>query len=199
MGGFQKTQARDAHGHWMGSKGALLQAARKAMAAQKAARQAVKLSIAHAAALEGYTKYAAGINSKLWHSKLWHSKTDAAHTEQVKTINAMLDKMPTHNGTVFRNMDLTTAKKQDRYKVGAIITEKGFTSATTKRDTGFAGNTFFRIHSQTGKQVWDHSRHPKEREVLFKSGTKFKVLAVEHIPHKETTIIHMIEVAHKKK
>ena len=193
MAGFQKTQQRDAHGHWAGGKGALIKAAAKAAAKQKAARAAVKLSIENAAALEGYTKYSATINSKLW-----HGKSDPAHDAQVKSINAVLDKMPVHSGTVFRQADLATAAKAGRYKVGATITEKGFTSATTKRDTGFGGNTYMVIHSRNGKQVWDHSRHPKEREVMFKSGTKFKVLSVAHHHDKEITVIHMLEVSHKR-
>jgi hypothetical protein len=159
----------------------------------KAARQAVKLSLENAAALSSYTAQSAHINSKLW-----HNKTDPNHEAQVAQLNKMLDKMPNHVGTVHRTVDLATMAKLGRYKVGSTITEKGFTSATTKRDTGFGGNTHIIIHSASGKQVWAHSNHPKEKEVLFKNGTKFKVLSIHHYAGGEMHVIHMREVPHKK-
>lgn len=169
MAGFALTQKRDAHGRWSGKE--LMVRARKVMTKNEELRKVVKLKIADAAAISNYTHHSDMINSKLW-----KNKTDPLHEEAVSSLNKALSRFPDHNGTVFREVYLSAAQ-MSRYKVGSTITEKGFISTTTKRNTGFGGDTRFVIHSKTGKQIWDHSDHPREREVLFQSGTKFKVLA----------------------
>ena len=49
-----------------------------------------------------------------------------------------------------------------------------FTSASYGR--GFSGNVQFTIHGHHGKRIDRLSAYPKEREVLFDAGTRFRVL-----------------------
>ena len=48
------------------------------------------------------------------------------------------------------------------------------------------------ITSRHGKAIERLSQHPSEREVLFKAGTRFRVLSKE--PDGTTTYIHLEEV-----
>lgn len=185
MAGFEKAQVRGSHGRWAGSKTKLLAAARKALHAQAEARKAVQLSRSNAAAISHYTHDSYAINRGLWRDK-------GTHVDVVKQINNALDRFPNHVGTVFRNVDMSRQSSRDRYEVGNTVTEKGFISTTTKRDTGFGGDFKFVIHSKTGKQIWGHSNHPEEREVMFKSGTKFKVMA-KHVAKNGITVIYLRE------
>ncbi len=57
------------------------------------------------------------------------------------------------------------------------MTEAAFTSASVGR--GFGGNVRFTIRSLHGKRIDRLSRYPSEREVLFRAGTRFRVLKRE--------------------
>ena len=113
--------------------------------------------------------------------------------EHIKFINEALNKLPNHEGVVFRGSKVEPVQLA-KYKVGQIITEKGFTSTSTKLAVAqaFSGNVFYTIVSKTGKAIKDFSEFSAEDEVLFRSGTKFKVLAVENKNGK--TFVKMMEV-----
>lgn len=185
MAGFKENQRRGAKGRWAGST--LRKAAQKVQTQKDAARKSVKLSITDAVQLHQYTKDSYRINSGLW-----KKPTQDIQDFEYK-LNQTLSKFPAHSGTTFREVDLSNASLA-RYKVGASITEKGFISTSTKRDPGFAGNAKFIIRSRTGRQVWEHSNHPAEREVLFHSKTRFRVLAKKYNPKLEQHIIYLQEV-----
>jgi hypothetical protein len=98
---------------------------------------------------------------------------------QTALINSALDKMPNYEGKVYRVSALDPAIANS-YKVGQEITEKGFTSTGTEKPIGInikkgKIETIFNIKSKTGKSISKFSDTPQEDEVLFKSGTKFKV------------------------
>jgi SPP1 gp7 family putative phage head morphogenesis protein len=84
-----------------------------------------------------------------------------------------------YKGTVYRGTTYSQAKI-DAYKPGATVTELGFTSTSTDglvaADT-FGGGIFFRIQSKTGVSISKYSDSPDESEVLFRSGTRFKVIS----------------------
>ena len=113
----------------------------------------------------------------------------------VKGVDRAIDKLAPYQGTVYRGIQfnsgrLLTDRREyqaalDYYKsnVGEVITEKGYTSSgkiKTKIDRKFTssdGNSIkFKIDSKTGR---DLSRYnDEEYEVLFKRGTRFKVVSV---------------------
>jgi len=71
------------------------------------------------------------------------------------------------------------------YEVGKTITAKTFTSTTTResvmdRFVGFTGvKIAIKSKGKRGKAVLSKGPHPDEHEVLFKRGTKFKILRKE--------------------
>lgn len=100
--------------------------------------------------------------------------------EIVKHATQFLETMPDFKGIVCRGggsgwQETALAK----YKPGAVVTEAPFTS--TSPNKGFEGSIQFIIESRHGKEITDLSILAKNdgREVLFKPGTKFEVLAVE--------------------
>jgi NAD:arginine ADP-ribosyltransferase. len=115
------------------------------------------------------------------------------YQEHIKFMTEALNKLPNYEGVVFRGSKVEQ-KQLAKYKVGQIITEQGFTSTSSKLAVAqaFSGNVFYTIVSKTGKAIKDFSEFSGEDEVLFRSGTKFKVLAVENKNGK--TYIKMMEV-----
>jgi phage-related protein (TIGR01555 family) len=90
------------------------------------------------------------------------------------SLNKALDTMPTYEGTTRRGA--TLSKEQvAMYKPGMIIEERGFTSTSTA--SGFGGNTRFEVKGKTGRDISKLSHYPGEAEVLFKAGTRFKVIS----------------------
>jgi len=92
------------------------------------------------------------------------------------TVNAALDRLPDHVGTVRRGTvlpdDVLAA-----HQVGEIVTYKAFTSTSTGH--GFSKPHRFTISSKRGKLIERYSGHEVENEVLFRAGTRFKVLERE--------------------
>lgn len=99
-------------------------------------------------------------------------------------LNNALDKIDTkYEGVVYRGARLskTDAFKlyQDALKNDEVVEHKYYTSASTGKGNFPGGDTTFLIHSKNGKSIKSLSRHEGEEEVLFKSGTKFRVLRAE--------------------
>jgi hypothetical protein len=64
------------------------------------------------------------------------------------------------------------------YQPGKVFVEQGFMS-TSKDSSTWSGDLQFVIKSKTGRDIQKISSHPGEAEVLFKSGTRFKIAARE--------------------
>ena len=120
------------------------------------------------------------------------------------TMNSALDKLPTYNGVVSRR-SFVTHETMEKYKPGKIITEKGFVSSKAQARTKFKPvqgghpdailGVEYIITSKTGRRISAMSRRPGEKEILFKSRTKFKVLEVDKDPlSRRAPIIKMAEV-----
>lgn len=106
------------------------------------------------------------------------------------TLNAALNRLPDHPAKgLLRGIDLSP-EEIARYVPGQIVIEEGFIS--TGIDKGFKGGAQFRIDGLHGKHIEQLSAHPDEREVLFKVGTRFRVIK----KHEEngTTYIELEEV-----
>lgn len=95
--------------------------------------------------------------------------------QHIEMATAALNGLPKYEGTVYRGTDLDP-EQISRYKVGETITEHGFTSSSYSKDAAYRGNTRFIIASKSGSQIDKFAPYAHEKEVLFKPGTKFKVL-----------------------
>jgi hypothetical protein len=54
-----------------------------------------------------------------------------------------------------------------------------FTSASRQEENAFYGNVLLIMTSKNGRILSDHSATPELDEVVFLSGTRFRVVAVE--------------------
>lgn len=124
-------------------------------------------------------------------------------------LNKSLDKMPNYEGVVYRggNFDrITLDNYKAAFEAGKPITEAGFTSTSRVKAQALEGDTFFEIKSKNGKSIEKitefDSEGASESEVLFKTGSKFKISYIknENLVDKWTgkkskkTIIKMEEI-----
>lgn len=95
-----------------------------------------------------------------------------------KVMDAALDKLPSHHGApLIRFADLPS-EVDEAHQVNEIVTYPGYTSTSKKPDWTWEGKHRFVIYSgKNGKDV--SAVNPEEQEVLFTTGTRFKVLARE--------------------
>ena len=101
--------------------------------------------------------------------------------------NAALEKMPRYNGTVFSGISFDSMKL-DRYiqemqkclSSGTPYVNKAFMSSTTsiEKTAIFGDNLMLVIKSKKGVDVKAISHYPNEDEVVFRAGSRFKVLKV---------------------
>ena len=106
--------------------------------------------------------------------------------------NAALEKMPRYNGTVFSGISFDPMKLDQYIKEmkacmssGTAYVNKAFMSSTTSidRTTIFGDNLMLVIKSKKGVDVKAISHYSSEDEIVFRAGSKFKVLKV----YQETT------------
>lgn len=98
-------------------------------------------------------------------------------------MNQSLDKLPSYKteALLFRIENLTDEQIKNYYKVGEEVTNKHFTSSSYNIDAiGKAMErsqytVLIRIESKNGKLTQNVSTIMNEREILFKSNTKFFV------------------------
>ncbi len=101
--------------------------------------------------------------------------------------NAVLEKLPRYNGTVFSGISFDSMQL-DKYiqemkeclSSGKEYVNKAFMSSSTNidRTSIFGDNLMLVIKSKKGVDVKAISHYPGEDEVVFRSGSKFKVLKV---------------------
>ena len=141
-----------------------------------------KMSVAQGAHVVAYTTDSYRmINESLRSGSM--SKDQSAFASQ---LNAALSKLPSYKGTVTRGAPIESGRY---YSPGMIVKERAFTSTSKKSTSRFNSNdTKFVITSKTGKDISSFSKHPGEKEVLFRSGTRFRVTKLER------NSIHMTEV-----
>jgi hypothetical protein len=82
--------------------------------------------------------------------------------------------LPDFSGPVYRGTEYFAGLS--KYKVGAVIEEAGFTSASYDAGSEFGGSVEFVILSRHGKRIDFLSAFKNEKEVLFMPGTRFKIL-----------------------
>lgn len=131
------------------------------------------LSVGECAHVVAYT----GSAYKDTNSQLRAGVMDEQTWKHASHLNKALSKLPPHRGQVYRKATLDT-KDADLYKSGFIVEERGFTS-TAKSSGVWNGNVHFIIESKTGRDISKISSHPGEQEVLFRSGTRFRITKAE--------------------
>ncbi|XPF94945.1 RHS repeat-associated core domain-containing protein [Colwellia sp. RE-S-Sl-9] len=83
-------------------------------------------------------------------------------------------------GQVIRGDDFSDELLEELFPIGGIHYEKGFKSSSSNLDKPFDGNTKTIIISKSGVNIANNvSVVPREEEVLFKSNSRFRVLARE--------------------
>ncbi|WP_288435860.1 ADP-ribosyltransferase domain-containing protein [uncultured Chryseobacterium sp.] len=144
------------------------------------------LSLEEEAAVRLYTSgYYSGLNRAL--------RGEIVITEEYKAfkelLNNALKKLPkTSSSTFYRLEKMSPEMLSKEYAIGKTIEKKGFTSSTYDYmaveemmvdDVGY--NVFIKISGKNGKNIEAASLLPAEREVLFRSNTKFIVDDIEKI------------------
>ena len=145
------------------------------------------LSLEEETAVRLYTSgYYSGLNRAL--------RGEIAITEEYKAfkelLNNALKKLPkTSSSTFYRLEKMSPEMLSKEYAIGKTIEKKGFTSSTYDYmsaeemmvdDVGF--NVLIKITGKNGKNIEATSKIPAEKEVLFKSNTKFIVEEIKSIP-----------------
>ncbi|GKU37968.1 ADP-ribosyltransferase domain-containing protein [Mycobacterium montefiorense] len=108
------------------------------------------------------------------------SKTE----EHISALNSALSKLEPYRGVVFRGSNISGDNLAE-YELDKIVTAPGFASSTksyTKSEkfsrgvkSEFMDDVNFLITSHFGRDVSKFARDSTEDEVLFASGTRFKV------------------------
>ena len=99
-------------------------------------------------------------------------------------INGALEKMPRYNGVSYRGMQdyavETIKEMQECFKSGTPYVEKCVMSTSTNivKADAFDGYSMFKIYGRTGSDCKMISSFSSENEVIFRSGSKFKILSI---------------------
>ncbi len=139
----------------------------------------LKLTEDEASAIKYYTSDDRKINAL--NKKLREGTATKNDKIVEKVLNQALNKMPSYEGTVYRGIKISDVDGFiKRYTSGKEIDFSQFTSTSFKKAESYYGNVKYEIISKTGKDVSALSSKPAEKEVLFKSDAKFKVINVEN-------------------
>ena len=118
-------------------------------------------------------------------------KVDAGKLKEldahIRVATFGLIELPSHRGPAFRGIELSEATLA-KYQPRLVIREHAFVSATANPALRFPGNVTYVIESVNGRNVELVADSPIEREVVFFTGTRFFVLAVDRDAHGEATV-----------
>lgn len=133
------------------------------------------LTEAEMSSINAYTgSYYKVINPAIWGKKI--SEKDEVFME---VANSALDQLPAYAATPVIRFSHLPEPVLAQHEVGNIVTYDAFTSTSKKQDWvwGGGGHRFVIYAGRNGKLVEQLSHHRSEEEVLFKTGTRFKVLS----------------------
>ena len=119
------------------------------------------------------------------------SKLPGRYEDYALTLNGALDKLPDQAGTFWRGAQLSAAELGE-YTPGSIRVWPAFSSSSRSRSGAFSRNTLLEIVARHGKDIRGYSAYPSENEVLFKAGSRFRVLSTRR--EKGRTKIQLEEV-----
>ncbi|EQB93068.1 hypothetical protein C874_16905 [Elizabethkingia anophelis 502] len=118
-------------------------------------------------------------------------KMTGFYSVQEKLMNEALEKLPVYESEnlLYRIENLTEVQVKEYYKVGEVITNRHFTSATYSEEAVEGAielrpaNLLIIIENKNGRLIENLSTLKKEKEVLFKSSTKFYVKEIGFEPN----------------
>lgn len=119
--------------------------------------------------------------------------SDLTVGHKIAALSAALAKLEPYIGTVWRSCDLAQSRARD-YRVGDVVLELAFVSATREIDRYGPGVTTFAIASRAGKDISALSNYPSDGEVVFDHGSLFLVLAVDEVAGSDETTIFLSEL-----
>lgn len=149
-------------------------------------------------AIHGYTRSIYGPVNKMLRKQTTTSGRSAIRDDllpaaqaYVDTLVQALDKLPNYTEPTTRGMELVDTSI---FKTGDTFVDPGFLS--TSYGSGFFGNVKMFIKGKTGKLIERLSNYTNEKEVLFKPGTRFKILNVEQpkSSYENLTKVYMEEI-----
>jgi hypothetical protein len=116
-------------------------------------------------------------------------------------LNASLNKLKNYEGEVYRTIKDPGRGFVDKYVVGKPTRMDEFVSTSRATNPSYMpyhramnGKIRFKIQSKSGKMVENVSRFYEEREVLFRSGTKFMVRSKNYNADRGTWDIDLVEL-----
>lgn len=116
-------------------------------------------------------------------------------------LNAHLAKVRSYSGEVYRVINDSSGALAGRYVPGKIVTLNEFVSTSRSLNASSfpfirakTGKTRFIIQSKSGKMVEKISEFTTEREVLFRSGTSFRVVSKTYNKSRQTWDIRLAEI-----
>lgn len=134
-----------------------------------------KLSQNEALSVIGYT----GSFYKDFNQALRAGKVTPKIARYESLLNTALEKLPKFSGISYRAVQKLSKEDLARYKEGEVVTEPFFVSTSElKKVQGFSGKVRFEIYGKNGRKVANLSLYPSEKEVLFKSESRFIVKRV---------------------
>lgn len=153
----------------------------------------------------------AGHNHRLASMREEAKKSIESTQKMESIINEALDFLPNYKGTVYRGLWVTGMMKDPvseikaEFSEGYVYESKEFLS-TSKIQGRFQSQVHFVIASRTGKDIEEFTLGDKEeeREVLFKTRTRFKVIkhSIQSIQQRIQSIssitVFMVEVSSSK-
>lgn len=113
--------------------------------------------------------------------------------EFIRLIIYGLFKLPSFRGVVYRGTTLSDDAAR-HFVPGNVVFEHAFISATANPASRYPGNTTFVIASINGRDVSLLADFPEEQEVVFFTGTLFKVLATEYDVRTDDRFIYLAEI-----
>ena len=108
----------------------------------------------------------------------------------ISALEKALNKLDSHDGVVYRGLELPEDLIQTTLKKGQWI-ENGFMSTTKDKGKMYPGNTVMEIRSRNGKDISKIEPLPND-EVLFNRGTALKLVSHRTSNNKGKTMYHLV-------
>lgn len=118
-----------------------------------------------------------------------------------KDLNMSLSKVKSYKGETYRVIEDSGGAIAAKYSPGNIVKQNEFISTSRSPNAAAfsytrarSGSTRFKIQSKTGKPIEKTSYHQTEHEVLFRSGSRFKVTSKTWNEARNTWDIGLTEI-----
>jgi SPP1 gp7 family putative phage head morphogenesis protein len=147
-----------------------------------------ELTAQEKALIYDYTKDGYKVNQALM-GKRKASEYEESYT---RLLTRALDKLPNHEGQVYRRIKLPASEALAQYRKGQVVTEKAFGSTSFVHSNDFEGNVTFVMDVKQGKRIREVSQYEDEDEILMRPNTRYEVLRVQ--PGLANTTIYLTEV-----